>query len=235
MPEQNDRLARRAGGFTLIELLVVIAIISVLASMLLPALAKAKAKAQKIKCVNNLRQIGLATTLYASDSQETYPGATAVPNDPRPWVVYKQLIRSYVGLSSTNKPATNDLIFRCPSDFGFPLILGLEAPSWRDPFQDYSSYIFNGVTWSPSLSGKKVAEVQQVTKTVQNIEYASHGPVTWHDTTLKRQPRSNNARSVSYFVDGHADYVRIYYNKRLGPWEYNPPRDGGYNYVWFEQ
>lgn len=86
IPNMKQSLPGRVRAFTLIELLVVVAVIGILASLLLPALAGARVKAQRVKCMSNLRQIGLALHNYADDHEGWFPETTHSGPTNQSWI-----------------------------------------------------------------------------------------------------------------------------------------------------
>jgi len=123
---RNNRLKIRwHTAFTLIELLVVIAIIAILAALLLPALAKAKQSAYKVACASNLKQWGIAVTMYAGDANNSFPDLTSKNPDAAgaadfAWMpikfnttFYPQYL--YRSTSIGNNRANNDVLY-CPTD-----------------------------------------------------------------------------------------------------------------------
>jgi prepilin-type N-terminal cleavage/methylation domain-containing protein/prepilin-type processing-associated H-X9-DG protein len=209
MTKQNRREFK---GFTLIELLVVIAIIAILAAMLLPALTKAKDKANGIRCMNNHRQLTIAWHMYVNDSQdilpyasETQPGSGTVgawvqgvqdfnsgnPNNYDVTTLHNSPLWPYCGQSTA--------IWKCPADQSYVTIAGTQLPRIRTMSMNY---------WLGAAGGKNYTGLPGSSPPVGTIylKYSQFGATAGASsifTFLDMRSDSVNAGNFGVCMDGY--------------------------------
>ncbi len=205
---RTRRPTRRA--FTLIELLVVIAIIAILAGMLLPALAKAKEKASSVQCLSQMRQIGLATTMYADDCGGCLPRSThsALGYGQLPWgYALVPYVRPHA-FTRSDAAWTNlfNNLYRCPKDLR-------RSTDWsygKNVFPELSAAETGGDTWH---------RIEQMPRPVATVLYAEKAGGSMADHMMAHfwpaggKPevdRQRHLKRSNYtYCDGHAASQRF--------------------------
>jgi len=235
------RNKRSAGGFTLVELLVVIGIIALLISILIPALNKARQQSMRLKCLSNLRQLGIASLMYSNDNKQWLAFCNWGPTSPRPgWL--------YSGTVVSNNPRMvetgvwwpylkNAEIYKCPAH----ATLDRANSGVTD---EYTSYLMDGATCAfgdPNHMQYRITKFKP--EYILMWEADEHGGARWNDGS-SFPPESYNPgdpfasalaarhgdHASTLYMDGHAGWLSHAEFKKLYDHVENPSRA---NALWY--
>ena len=208
----------RPRGFTLVELLVVIGIIALLISILLPALSRAREEGKRINCLSQIRQIGMAFSMYADVNKDYFPYASSTGGGHRleDFIYWQQgpplqdITQSAVAPFLGRTQISMESMFRCPSDS-----LGRKAAGAGGPyFYSFSMNHRMASNGSPVLkraairsSSEKILLIEESENTIDDGRWVWPGNYlsTWHDSPSRQN--TDNARGNAVFVDSHAEFI----------------------------
>jgi type II secretory pathway pseudopilin PulG len=230
------------GGFSLLELLVVGGILVLLAGLLLPVLSRAKHSSRRVTCINNIRQVNLATRLYADEHGDrgTLPANSGRTTGSLGCHI-KGVVKSYAGYHG--QPSASETLFKCPEDRFYYNGKYFNRGLCEEAVNEYSSYGMqvgnmlgtNKDTGAPfiGIAGKKLSAFCSPAKVVVIAEEAAFVPFSWHNPQkYVTDYRFKDSMNMLSFVDGHVSLSKIYYAGGLEAWHYNPPPE--YDYLWSE-